>query len=186
MQTTELTTLQIEFLELLPKHGGIVDHTLATMGLERSSYFNWKRNEVFDHHYRLVITEITTNLDAEIGLLVKQRRAQILRDGIVEETETLNTTVSSTGKVKTTSKKVIKRTSPPPNLLENGDSRLIKALQTLVQENVLSIAQARKLASRCSQLPTDLRTIFEESDGTLEKQEDEKVIALIKAAVLGN
>lgn len=186
MNHPQLLSAQTQFLNKLSQNGGLVDKTLQQLNLDKSTFLDWRENEIFDHKYRLILATISANLDAENALLAKLRRAEILTNGVVQETETITTKISSTGKISTTRKKVIKRSSPPTALIEGDDMQIVKAVETLVQENVLSIEQAKRIITSCSQFQGELLKTFTQDNDTQQPLQHDKVIALIKAALLGD
>lgn len=185
MSPSELTSAQTRFLDLLSQNKGMAQKTLAQLNLNQGTLLDWQDNEIFDHKYRLILTTVSANLDAENAVLAKLRRAEILANGVVQETETITTKISSTGKVTTTRKKTVTRSSPPTALIKSDDMKIADAIKVLVQEGVLPIEQARRIITKCSQFQGELLETFTPDDGTKQQLEDEKVIGLIKAAVLG-
>ena len=186
MNSPELTPQQNQFLTLLRKNVGMIDKTLEQLGLDRVIFFDWRKNELFDQKHRLTMAEITNHMEAQNALLAKRRRAEILLNGTVEETHTVETKMNGKGQITTTSKKTVKKSSPPPSMLSEREMAVVEALTVLVRENILPIEQARMAVSKGRAIQAELLEIFTANNNEDQRLEDEKVMALIKQAVLGN
>lgn len=183
---------------------------MDNLGINMAQFMSWRKNSnEFDIRYREITTDANLFFIEQNSLLTKKYLHKALHQGFIEEEKidiqygyavegkgaknispnglSKNGYSAKPESIVKVNKTLNKKALPAGYLQTNGtENNLVKALQILVSENVLPIQLARSLITTSSKISNEFLDIFSKDHQGDQKIEDDKVIALIKAAVLGN
>lgn len=179
-----LTREQETFLSRYVNSKADVYNSLQSMGLEIEHLISWTANPLFDLAYRQARQKVILWLNQENYTTALRKLNEILENGVIHHTVTHEYSPILEAWVE---KRTVKTSGVPSWAIKEGlkESNITKAIQQLSNEGVIPMSTARRLHQTASKITTELQQAFGENNAE-EQHTDQKVVSLIKQAVLGS
>lgn len=188
MSESSLTNAQQNFLSVFSRTGD-VDKALDKIGVEMQHLLTWcQQHKEFDLEYRRIKKFFVTHVKEKCYLMAIQQIHDMLVEGHTTEKHivqksTMNGDGDLTG-FETTMKTVEKPIPMAVYQYVLQESSLLRAIQQLANEGLLSSDQYKKLINIADDITERSQTIFSNETGG-DQMSEAKAIALIKTAIVG-
>lgn len=181
-----LTETQNRFLVRYANFKGDAYKALDSLGLEVNHLMNWRMNKNFDLEYRKKSQEVLSFLNQENYMNGVRQLNTILINGIVQESISYKKEIDAEGNEKYITTKTEKRLGVPLEAIKLAISHddIIRAVNTLQNQGILPNEISNNILIHSEEIAAKMRSSFDtENDG--DKLDDERVVNLLKSAVLG-